>query len=527
MKTVCGAHVLLLEFLVGLLLASNCVTAADESVSMEGNWSVVEVKCIGGCAKSDYESARIIVDDSIRVEDDLLVMPTLGCLSDRLSVDRIVVDERERQSLLPSLAKLIEPTKMVVVYPLRCGQFEFYLVVADGPDTVYLLTKGGIAFVLSRRSPAAQVEVPSEEKAAAWASILALVASSSELPELRGHDHPVAGKFKAVTVFYGTDREPTGDTNYSKYYGITTGDLRFGRLTVNIPATHQRGSIERPFWFWSTDKQEDHMFILTLKPLDQNQFSNEVKAHELRIEAKDALIFVHGFNVPFEDAVLRTAQIANDTNFPGASFVYSWPSKGSPSPTAYTQDAQTIEVSKPRLVEFLRIILKSTKAEKVHVIAHSMGTRLLTWALQDLLTGRVVDASANRAGPLFNQVLLAAPDIDARVFEGEIAPAIASKVERLTVYVSANDKALKEGSRRLSGFRRVGDSSDGPVIVEGVDTIDASAVKTDFLGHGYIATDEPLLNDVRALVVGGGGPPGSRNLAKREWNKKVYWEIAN
>ena len=41
---------------------------------------------------------------------------------------------------------------------------------------------------------------------------------------------------------------------------------------------------------------------------------------------KQVFVFVHGFNVSFENALRRTAQIAYDLNFDGAPFLFSWPS---------------------------------------------------------------------------------------------------------------------------------------------------------------------------------------------------------
>jgi esterase/lipase superfamily enzyme len=44
---------------------------------------------------------------------------------------------------------------------------------------------------------------------------------------------------------------------------------------------------------------------------------------------KSAFIFVHGYNVTFEDAARRTAQMSYDLSFDGAPVFYSWPSQGS------------------------------------------------------------------------------------------------------------------------------------------------------------------------------------------------------
>jgi len=49
------------------------------------------------------------------------------------------------------------------------------------------------------------------------------------------------------------------------------------------------------------------------------------------------LLFVHGYNVSFEDAARRTGQLAYDLGFEGPTVFFSWPSRG--SVTAYTRRA--------------------------------------------------------------------------------------------------------------------------------------------------------------------------------------------
>ena len=39
------------------------------------------------------------------------------------------------------------------------------------------------------------------------------------------------------------------------------------------------------------------------------------------------LVFVHGYNVDFDNAVRRAGQLAYDLNFDGPTFLFSWPSR--------------------------------------------------------------------------------------------------------------------------------------------------------------------------------------------------------
>jgi esterase/lipase superfamily enzyme len=125
--------------------------------------------------------------------------------------------------------------------------------------------------------------------------------------------------------------------------------------------------------------------------------------------SNDALLFVHGFNVNFVSAVLRTAQIAADLYFPGASLLFSWPSKASLSPLAYTHDEAQARWTLRDLGEFIELVAEESGATTIHLVAHSMGNRALTEALHRI-------GAATRRGTIFNEIVLTAPDIDTDTF---------------------------------------------------------------------------------------------------------------
>ena len=66
-----------------------------------------------------------------------------------------------------------------------------------------------------------------------------------------------------------------------------------------------------------------------------------------------ALLFIHGYNVTFEDALHRTAQLAYDLKFPRPALCYIWPSKG--ATVLYTQDEGRHKVSHPLAKRSIRM----------------------------------------------------------------------------------------------------------------------------------------------------------------------------
>ena len=123
--------------------------------------------------------------------------------------------------------------------------------------------------------------------------------------------------------------------------------------------------------------------------------------------------------------------------------------------------------------------------------------------------------------PLFREVILAAPDIDAGVFT-EMADGLKGKANRITLYASSKDYAL-EASRKVHGLLRAGDS-EKMVVVDGVDSIDASLASTDVLGHGYVFHSS-ILFDIESLFRFGKPPSQRERLRVQQTGKLLYWML--
>ena len=199
------------------------------------------------------------------------------------------------------------------------------------------------------------------------------------------------------------------------------------------------------------------------------------------------LIFVHGFNVSFEDAARRTAQLAHALDFRGVAF-YSWPSRG--HALAYTWDEESARWTVPHLQDFLGRLARDAKLDTLHVVAHSMGNRCLTEALH-----KGADLGKCRVG----QCVLAAPDIDAEGFRRDAAPPVLRLAERVTLYASSRDRALLL-SKGVHRYPRAGDADPGIIVLKGMDSVDASLLETDMLGHSYYGDGSHLVNDLRLLL---------------------------
>lgn len=315
------------------------------------------------------------------------------------------------------------------------------------------------------------------------------------------------GKPDAVTVWYGTDRAPTGNADPAQAYGPDRGELSLGRLVVTIPPNHLAGVIERPSGWLFTQHLDpaQHVVLAELEQMAEAAFAEGCCA------AGDRLLFVHGYNVSFHDGALRAAQLSHDLEFSGQTLYYSWPSRG--SLYGYLTDANGVVPTRPAMERFLEI---ATRGEgRLHVIAHSMGNRYTLEALETFFL-RYPD---RRLG----QLVLAAPDVDRQEFLARF-PTIRDRVEGVTLYASRNDVALLV-SRQVNGAPRLGDASGEVVTLAGLDTVDASLIEADQLGHSYFGDAPQLLGDIVGLVRLGWGPEERCAVARRETPQGDVWDV--
>jgi esterase/lipase superfamily enzyme len=307
---------------------------------------------------------------------------------------------------------------------------------------------------------------------------------------------PAAQNFATVRVLFATKRQR--EAGEAAQFGTNpAADLTYGFCDVSIPRDHRMGELEAPsIWrLQLRDDPEKHVIVLTTKSESTPEFYQRVADRLAQSASKQALVFIHGFNQTFEDAAKRTAQIAYDLAFEGPAIAFSWPSQG--GVLDYLKDQRNADLSAQLLETFLLRLKGSSKQVTIHLIAHSMGNRVLAGALEHIAA---TDQSANTR-PL-REVAMMAPDIDAALFR-QVAGKISATAERVTLYASSQDGALHV-AQKLAGYPRAGEGGADIVVVAGVDTVDASSVQTSALGlgHSYYADNSAILSDLFALVRG-------------------------
>ena len=269
----------------------------------------------------------------------------------------------------------------------------------------------------------------------------------------------------------------------------------------------------------------EHYIFRGYNGLSKEEFANELS------ETTRAFVYIHGYQESLMSAAFRAAQIKVVGEFEGQAIIFSWPSFKGLSKRNYLNARKEALRSGEKLKMFLRTVSEEIEADELHIIAHSMGNYALLNALDDL----VLEGNVSRV-PLFDQVIMAAPDISGLEYQLLIED-IRSLADGATLYASRNDVAMRASRAACKARRnelenksanlitqdeldelstilvcdnRAGyvppPSDDIPVLAKGVDAIDASNVdKNNWWNgiaglHGYAFLDPKVFLDIGAVM---------------------------
>lgn len=330
--------------------------------------------------------------------------------------------------------------------------------------------------------------------------------------------------YHVVRVYYATNRIDTGSAKPSKRFGNERESrlprLHYGSVNVSIPKHHRKGELESPA-IWKLEFRKDperHVVLVSIDTFSRDDWVKELKRRATQLGKPGVLLFIHGYNVSFGDAAERAGQLAYDLPFGGPTVFFAWPSQGGLA--KYTVDEQKAEQSIPDMKDLLADLADLVPGGPVYVIAHSMGSRPLSHGFKEL----IADHPDKRRS--FREIVLAAPDIDAKVFNEQIAPKILGIGPRVTLYASSKDKALGVSGEVIHGDSRLGklqQNGAGMTVLRGMDSVDASSVEADFLGHSFFAGSRTVLSDLSDLIRNGLAPDKRPDLEAVPGGK--YWRF--
>src|SRR4051794_36655093 len=151
-----------------------------------------------------------------------------------------------------------------------------------------------------------------------------------------------------VDLLVATTR--SADAPPGEMFSGERGTLAFADLVVSMPpdAVRRTGDIQWPSKLPgnpATDFVTLRADRITLDGAKQ-RFLKRIADHGGRV-----MIFVHGYNTRFEEAVYRLAQISHDSGAPHLPVLFTWPSRG--KLLAYPYDRESANYSRDGLESVL------------------------------------------------------------------------------------------------------------------------------------------------------------------------------
>ena len=235
-----------------------------------------------------------------------------------------------------------------------------------------------------------------------------------------------------VDMIVATTRRRAADPG-EVYTGERGRGLTYTNIVVSIPPdrTRKPGEVNLPAR--APGDPATAFVARKVAPVGRADFDRWVRARAASLPKRRALVFVHGYNNRFDDAVFRFAQLVHDTNAQVVPVLFTWPSRA--NVLAYGYDRESAALSRDALEEVLVGLSRDPAIAEIDILAHSMGN----WLLMETL--RQMAIRDRRLPAKISDVMLAAPDIDVDQFDNDIAD-MGSPHPRFTLFASKDDRAL-------------------------------------------------------------------------------------
>jgi esterase/lipase superfamily enzyme len=368
-------------------------------------------------------------------------------------------------------------------------------------------------------------------------------------------------KSSEVDLLFITDRQPETDDDGNLIYGYKRSySLAYGSAVVSLLPQMgweelERISLERErakkITLELTSIEEQSRFpktpwsIVTVDGVEQIDpaimeareearmaFQAELQRRLALSPKPEVLLFVHGFNNQFKDAALTLAEMWHFMGRDVVPVLYTWPA-GKGGLSGYSYDRESGEFTTFHLKNTIRRLAETPGVEKIHLLAHSRGTDVLTAASRELMLenrGSGVDPMSRFK---IENVVLAAPDLDIDVtLQRLVAERLSLEVGEVTIYTSQGDRAIGAAKRLFGSRERLGrvdikdvdpERKDALSHASGIAIVDLKE-KVDRTGHGYFHNSPEASSDL-IMMVRYGLQPGAEGGRPLTPVGVIFWQI--
>jgi esterase/lipase superfamily enzyme len=275
------------------------------------------------------------------------------------------------------------------------------------------------------------------------------------------------------------------------YSGERGAQLSFANIVVSIPPDSARAPGEVQWPSAPPGNPATDFVVTKAARLDAKATRSWLDSHGSARRTHRVLIFVHGYNNRFGDAVFRFAQLVHDSDADVTPVLFTWPSRG--SLFAYGYDRESAAISRDAFERLLNMLVRDPAVGKIDILAHSMGNYLTLETLRQM-------ALRHSAVPSkVDDVMLAAPDVDVDAFQADLAD-MGSPHPKFTLFASRDDKALAisrwvwGSDARLGAIDPKAEPYKSQLAADNVNVFDLSDIKSpDSTNHSKFVNSPDLV----------------------------------
>ncbi len=313
-------------------------------------------------------------------------------------------------------------------------------------------------------------------------------------------------------VLYVTDRAPienekridklkeySKDRNSYLSVGLNTVVLnQYGRNQLSISKVETFGVLKPVLPFGPLTDFE----ALENEVTGESQFIDLINQKLAVSKQQDIFIYVHGAHDSFDSPPLVAAELWHYLGYEGVMINFLWPA--TTARFGYFKDVENAQISGHNLGKLLKYLSNTSNAEKIHLISHSAGGRVVVTALRDLAIAK------NNVDEKIGNAMLIASDLNPTLLGIAVADGIADIPSRLTIYGSSRDTALGFSSFLFKGGR-LGQLDSKNVLadyiieffdqsnISVVDVSDAPKITASH-GHSYFRSSPWVSSDVISIL---------------------------
>lgn len=331
-----------------------------------------------------------------------------------------------------------------------------------------------------------------------------------------------------VTVHFATNRallakdDPARMFGGERARGAPAPSMTFGASVVSVPRRTQIvGLPDGRYWIGEVKRPKYSQAVIVSAKLHGSidEFLASLRSSVRSSGKQELLVYIHGFGTDWPTALQRTAALSVSLGIDGAPVLLSWPSRG--DVLSYVADGNELTAAIARnFGTVLDALLTSSGAERILVVAHSMGARFALSGLEQSTQFKTTSRPV--------RLVFGSPDVDTDDFQDR-AKTLLAGTKKATLYASRDDRALQI-SRSLNQSSRAGDASSR-LNVDGLEVIDTTDVAKEWSFDGLTAHNDfamSALDDFRAIVWHG-MPPEKRCIlmAAKDPARPAPWRMGS